>query len=52
MIKFKKVMSTQAKDSLKKSAIVNFFENFQKGKMYVINNHIYFSMRYTNNSNM
>ena len=45
-------MSTQAKDSLKKSAIVDFFENFHKGKIYIKNNHISFSMRCKNNSNM
>ena len=43
-------MSTQAKGSLKKS--VNFFENFHKGKIYIKNNHISFSMRCKNNSNM
>ena len=46
-------MSTQAKDSLRKSAIVKFlFENFHKGKIYLKNNHIFFSMRCKNNSNM
>ena len=45
-------MSTQAKDSLKKSAKGNFFENFHKGKIYIKDNHIYFSMRCKNNSNM
>ena len=37
-------MSTQAKGSLKKSV--------HKGKIYIKNNHIYFSMRCKNNSNM
>ena len=45
-------MSTQAKDSLKKSAIANFFENFHKGKIYIKKNHISFSMRCKNNSNV
>ena len=45
-------MSTQAKDSLKKSTIVDFFENFHKEKIYIKNNHISFSMRCKNNSNM
>ena len=45
-------MSTQTKDSLKKSAIIVFFENFYKGKSYIKNNHISFSMQCKNNRNM
>ena len=44
-------MSTQAKDSLKKSAIIIFFENFHKGKVYLKNNHVSFSVHCKNNSN-
>ena len=43
-------MSTQAKD--KKSAIIVFIQNFNKGKNYTKNNHISFSMHFKNNSNM
>ena len=42
MIKKKNVMGTQTKYSLKKSAIINFFENFYKGKISIKNNHIFF----------
>ena len=45
-------MSTQTKDSLKKLAKIIFFENFYKGKIYIKNNHISFSMRCKNNSDM
>ena len=45
-------MNTQAKDSLKKMDNNFFFENFHKGKVYIKNNHISFSMRCKNNSNI
>ena len=45
-------MITQAKDSLKNCAIIIFFENFHKGKIYIENNHFSFSMRCKNNSNI
>ena len=36
--------STQTKDSLKKLAIIVFFENFYKEKIYIKSNNISFSM--------
>ena len=45
-------MSTQTKDSLKKSAIIIFFENVYEGKIYLKNNHISFSMLCKNNRNI
>ena len=45
-------MSTQTKGSLKKSAVIIFFENFYKGNIYIKNNHISFSMRCKNSRNM
>ena len=45
-------MSAQTKDSLKKSAVMIFFENFYKGNIYIKNSHISFSMGCKNNSNM
>ena len=45
-------MSTQTKDGLKKSTMIILFENFYIEKIYIKDNHISFSMRCKNNSNL